>query len=210
MFLQFNNLQGSLPPSLMNCTNLVELNLGLNLFEGNISTLDFSKLVKLTEIDLGHNNFTGFWPVSLYSCKSLKAIRLSKNNLEGQIQPEILSLQFLSFLSISYTRLTNATGAIKILMGCKSLKVLLLSSTFYLGEEIPALDNMDDFDGFQNLQMLDLSNCKLSGQIPAWLSKLKKLEVLILNFNRITGPIPSWLGTSKALCCRIRIKPNFR
>ncbi|KAI5321170.1 hypothetical protein L3X38_030241 [Prunus dulcis] len=195
MFLQFNNLQGSLPPSLMNCTNLVELNLGLNLFEGNISTLDFSKLVKLTEIDLGHNNFTGFWPVSLYSCKSLKAIRLSKNNLEVQIQPEILSLQFLSFLSISYTRLTNATGAIKILMGCKSLKVLLLSSSFYLGEEIPALDNMDDFDGFQNLQMLDLSNCKLSGQIPAWLSKLKKLEVLILNFNRITGPIPSWLGT---------------
>ncbi|XP_024156369.1 receptor-like protein 3 [Rosa chinensis] len=52
-----------------------------------------------------------------------------------------------------------------------------------------------DFNGFQNLRILDLSSCNLNGVIPSWLSKLKKLQVLVLNHNRITGSIPSWLGT---------------
>ncbi|PRQ58174.1 putative leucine-rich repeat domain, L domain-containing protein [Rosa chinensis] len=194
MLLHFNNLEGYLPPSLMNCTSIVELHLGSNHLEGNISTLNFSKLGQLTKLDLWMNYFTGILPLSLYSCKSLKAIRLSRNDLQGQIQPEIRSLKLLSFLSLGYTRLTNVTGALQILMGCKRLRALLLSSSFHLAEKLPADYGMVDFAGFQNLQFLDLSNCELMGQIPIWLSKLKKLEVLELSSNRITGSIPSWLG----------------
>ncbi|KAI5333005.1 hypothetical protein L3X38_023134 [Prunus dulcis] len=82
----------------------------------------------------------------------------------------------------------------KILMSCKSLHVLLLTSSFK-GEGMPADDDMVDFDGFQNLLFLSLARSDLIGQIPVWLSKLKNLEVLQLAFNQITGPIPSWLGT---------------
>ncbi|VVA16590.1 PREDICTED: receptor [Prunus dulcis] len=190
----FNNLEGALPPSLMNCTTLVELHLGNNNLEGDISKLDFSRLSQLTKLDLWHNNFTGTVPVSLYSCRSLKAIRLAGNHLEGQIEAEILSLKSLSFLALSYNQFTNLTGAMKLLMSCKSLHTLILTSSF-VGEGMPCYDDMVDFDGFQNLRVLSLGYCDLTGQIPVWLSKLKNLEMLQLGFNQITGPIPSWLGT---------------
>ncbi|CAL2276170.1 unnamed protein product [Prunus armeniaca] len=167
MLLHFNNLEGSLHPSLMNCTSLIELNLGFNNFEGEISTLNFSKLSQLSKLDLGSNFFRGHLPISLYSSKSLKAIRLSSNYLEG---------------------------AMKILMGSKSLATLLLPYNF-IGEEMPTDEDMVGFDGFENLRILALGDCDLTGQIPMWLYKLKKLEILDMPFNRITGSIPSWLGT---------------
>ncbi|BBH01686.1 receptor like protein 3 [Prunus dulcis] len=177
----------------MNCTNLVELRLESNNLEGDISMFDFSKLSQLTKLDLRKNNFTGTVPRSLYSCRSLKAIGLFGNHLEGQIEAEILSLKFLSFLSLGYNRFTNLTGAMKILMSCKSLHALLLSGSF-VGEGLPSDDDMVDFHGFQNLRLLGLSYSNLTGQIPMWLSKLKNLEILFLSFNQITGPTPSWLG----------------
>ncbi|CAN6561064.1 unnamed protein product [Malus baccata var. baccata] len=192
--LDFNDLQGPLPQSLMNCTSLVELRLGRNNLEGDITKLNFSKLVQLTKLDLYRNKFTGKLPTSLYSCRSLKAIRLGSNNLEGQIQPEILSLNSLSFLSLSNNRLENVTGAMKILMRCKSLRILLLSYSFN-GEEMPSDDDMVGFDGFRNLRFLSLAHCDLTGRIPVWLAKVKSLEILALGGNKITGTIPSWLGT---------------
>ncbi|KAL6204024.1 hypothetical protein ACLB2K_021294 [Fragaria x ananassa] len=193
LFLQFNNLEGSLPPSLMNCTDLRELNLGINHLEGNISTFNFSRLSKLSILDLGKNQLTGILPSSLYSCKSLRAIRLSRNDLEGEIQPEILSLSSLSFLSLGFTRLTNISKAMRILGRCKSLVFICFSFGFQ-SEELPGDLGVVNFDGLQNLRLLYLDGCGFTGQIPAWLSKLKKLEVLDMSYNSITGSIPSWLG----------------
>ncbi|KAM5583955.1 receptor-like protein 2 [Rosa sericea] len=194
LLLHFNNLEGSVPPTLMNCMNLTELNLGFNKFEGNISALDFSKLSQLIKLDFASNRFTGNLPISLYSCKSLKAIRLSENDLEVEIQSEILSLQSLSFLSLALNRLANITRTMKILMRFKSLVYLSLNANF-VGEEMPADIGMVEFEGFQKLRYLSLCRCEFTGQLPAWLSKLKKLQVLDLGDNRITGSIPSWLGT---------------
>ncbi|CAN6558149.1 unnamed protein product [Malus baccata var. baccata] len=195
MNFDFNSLEGNLPQSLMNCTNLVEIHLGYNYLEGDLTTPNFSKLTHLTKLDLSRNNFTGILPISLYSCKSLKAIRLGHNPyLEGQIQAKILSLKSLSFLSLGSIRLTNFTGAMKILMCCKSLHTLILPGSFHR-ETMPIEYDMVDFHGFQNLRVLSLADCGLTGQIPGWLSNLKNLEMLELNINQITGSIPSWLGT---------------
>ncbi|CAN6561109.1 unnamed protein product [Malus baccata var. baccata] len=190
--LDYNHFDGSLPLSLMNCTSLVEIHMAANNLEGDISMLNFSKLNHLSKLDLLRNHFIGTFPTSLYSCQSLKAIRLSANNLEGQIQPEILSLKSLSLLSLG--GLTNITGAMKILMHCKSLQTLLLSYSFK-GEEIPNDEDMLDVGGFQNLRFLSIYYCEFVGQMPLWLSKLKNIEILILKGSRITGPIPRSLGT---------------
>jgi Leucine-rich repeat (LRR) protein len=194
LLLHVNSLTGSLPPSLMNCTNLVQLILRSNFLEGNISTFNFSTLHQLTVIDLGMNNFFGNFPVSLSSCKFLIAIRLTRNRLEGQIPLEVVQLKFLSFLALCDNRLINITNAIKILMRCKPLTIVLIGGNF-LHEAMPSDDDIVGSYVFKNVRVLSLSTSQLSGQLPVWLTKLKKLEVLYLDSNRITGSIPGWLST---------------
>ncbi|XP_062172918.1 receptor-like protein 2 [Alnus glutinosa] len=207
LLLDANHLTGSLPPSLMNCTNLIKLNLEFNLFGGDISTLDFSGLRELTILNMGRNDFFGTLPVSLYSCKSLRAIRLAFNRLEGQIQTELLQLKLLSFLSLAYNRLTNITRAINILMHCKTLNAVFLGGNF-LHEAMPMGDSMVGYGGFENLRLLGLRKCQLTGQLPIWLSNLTKLELLNLNYNCITGSIPNWLSTLPRLY-RLELSHNL-
>lgn len=198
LLLHINNFTGFMPSSLMNCTNLSTLNLRVNSLVGNLSEVDFSALQRLATLDLGNNNFTGEIPASLYSCKSLTAVRLAANRLTGQVSPEILSLKSLSFISISNNSLTNITGALKILKSSQSLTALLLSKNF-MNEAIPEDESIVDPDGFQNLQILGLGGCLLSGQVPSWLAKLTKLQVLDLSINHITGSIPGWFGSLRSL-----------
>ncbi|XP_062018165.1 receptor-like protein 3 [Rosa rugosa] len=182
LYLPLNNFEGSLPPSLMNCTNLIQLSLGGNHLQGDISTLNFSKLSQLTKLDLLSNNLNGSLPMSLYSCKSLKAIRLGANDIEGQIEPEILSLKSLSFLSISYSRLRNITKAMNILMHSKSLTFLAFQFSYVADEESPADFGIADFDdGFQRLENLELSGWP----IPSQLGNLPRLFNVDFSSNRI-------------------------
>jgi Leucine-rich repeat (LRR) protein len=57
----------------------------------------------------------------------------------------------------------------------------------------------DRIDGFENLQVISISDCSLSGTIPHWLSKLKNLEMLFLRSNQLTGPIPDWISSLNLL-----------
>ncbi|GAY64033.1 hypothetical protein CUMW_230410 [Citrus unshiu] len=192
--LHTNILSCFLPQSLMNCTNLITLNLRINNFRGDLSAYNFSTLYNLHTIDLGNNNFTGSFPLTLTSCKFFTVIRLSRNKIEGQISPKILALVSLSYLSITNNNLSNITGAIRILMGCKNLRMLLLCKNF-VHEAIPDENQITISSfAFQNLVVLGIGDCEIKGQIPTWLGKLKKLQVLDLGSNQVTGLIPGWLG----------------
>ncbi|XP_073142878.1 receptor-like protein 3 [Henckelia pumila] len=196
--LHSNSLGGSLPPSLTECTNLTSLLLRNNLFVGEISNLDFSKLEKLRVIDLGNNSLTGEIPESLCSCRSLTAVRLAYNQLVGEIPPCVASLSFLTQFSLTNNHLFNVAGALKTLSNCENLAVLLLTRCFR-AETIPDHDEFWHPNGFQNLQMLTLGGSQLKGEIPSWISKLRKLKVLNLSYNQISGRIPSWIDTMPSL-----------
>ncbi|KAL0390404.1 UNVERIFIED_CONTAM: Receptor-like protein 2 [Sesamum calycinum] len=191
--LHTNSLSGSLPPSLMDCINLRTLLLRNNLFGGQLSSLDFSKLHRLQVIDLGNNSFMGRIPDSLCLCRSLTAVRLAINALVGEIPPCMASLRSLAHLSVATNNLSNIVGALKTLSNCDNLQVLLLTGGFHDETSIDD-NNLWRRSGFQNLQILSLEECNLTGQIPSWIAKLRNLKGLYLSNNRISGPIPTWLG----------------
>ncbi|KAL3632128.1 hypothetical protein CASFOL_025112 [Castilleja foliolosa] len=188
--LHINNLNGTVPNSLSNCTNLTLLNLRVNLLGGELSSLNFSRFIQLKTVDLGNNFFTGKLPRTLFLCKTLTAVRLATNKLSGQVVPEIASLQFLSFLTLSNNSLTNVTSAIRILSHCKNLRTLILAKNFY-GE---ALLDDERLVGFQSIQLLGMGGCDFTGRIPMWLSQLNKIEVLDISYNFLTGFVPGWFG----------------
>ncbi|CAL2253735.1 unnamed protein product, partial [Prunus armeniaca] len=189
--LPLNSLRGAISDKIVNLTNLAILDLYFNQFSGELP-FNLGKLSKLKFVTLDFNNLEGALPPSLMNCTNLIELRLGSNNLEGDIS--MLDFSRLSQLTKLDLRLNNFTGAMQILMSSKSLQALMLSGSFE-GEAMPVGDDMVHFDVFQNLRLLSMAYCQLTGQVPMWLSKLKNLEILQLGFNQITGPIPSWLGT---------------
>ncbi|KAA8549824.1 hypothetical protein F0562_001508 [Nyssa sinensis] len=203
----YNDFTGQIPVGLGGCSQLEVFRAGFNLLSG-LLPYDFYNATALREISspsnqlsgpigngilLHSNELSGNLPRSLYSCKSLVAIRFAGNSLERQILPEMLAVQSLSFLSFAANKLSNISGATKILMGCRNLSVALLSYNFK-DETMPDDDNTSTLDGFQNLKALVISHSQLSGPVPSWLAKLTKLELLDLSVNQLIGSTPSWLG----------------
>ncbi|KAL3632133.1 hypothetical protein CASFOL_025117 [Castilleja foliolosa] len=188
--LHINHLNGTVPNSLSNCTNLTLLNLRVNILSGELTSLNFSRFIQLKTVDLGNNFFTGKLPRTLFLCKTLTAVRFATNKLSKQVVPEIASLPFLSFLTLSNNSLTNVTSAIRILSRCKNLRILIIAKNLY-GE---ALVDDEGLVGFQSIQLLAMGGCDFTGRIPMWLSQLNKIEVLDISYNFLTGFVPGWFG----------------
>jgi Leucine-rich repeat (LRR) protein len=193
--LDYNNMSGDLPSTLSNCRNLLTINLKNNKFSGELTKVNFSNLPNLKTLDIVWNNFTGTIPDSIYSCSNIAALRLSSNGFNSQLSERIHNLKYLSFLSVVNISLTNITSSLQILRSCKNLTTLLIGHNFK-HETIPQDDNID---GFENLQVLSINDCSLSGNIPPWLSKLRNLEMLFFYNNQLTGPVPDWMSNLNSL-----------
>ncbi|PVH65615.1 hypothetical protein PAHAL_1G038400 [Panicum hallii] len=191
LHLDYNSMSGELPPTLSNCTNLITIDLKSNTFSGELNKVNFANFPNLKTVDLIWNNFSGTIPESIYSCRNLIALRLSANKFHGKLSEGLGNLKSLSFLSLSNNSFSNITNALQILRSSKNLTTLLLGMNF-MNETMP-----DDarIDGFDNLQVLAIEDCLLSGKIPFWILELANLEMLFLRGNRLSGPIPTWINT---------------
>ncbi|KAJ3674805.1 hypothetical protein LUZ60_005421 [Juncus effusus] len=188
LIVHSNSLSGPLPSSLSSLILIKELNLRNNSLTGPVE-IDFTKMPFLQSVDLATNHFTGPLPPSLSSCKTLKTLSLAKNGFTGQIPDGYSNFSSLSLLSLSNNSVHNISGALNILQNCKKLTTLILTKNFH-GEEVPGFG----FKGFDNLEILALGNCGLTGSIPDSLAQCKRLEVLDLSWNKLSGTIPSWIG----------------
>ncbi|KAL6888491.1 hypothetical protein ACP4OV_009517 [Aristida adscensionis] len=189
--LGYNNMSGELPSTLSNCTNLITIDLKKNDFSGELTKVNFSYLPNLKALDLRCNSLYSTIPESIYSCNNLIALRLAANKFHGQLSKGIGNLKSLAFLSLANNSFTNIANTLQILKSCTNLNTLLIGPNFK-NEVMPDDDNIG---GFQNLQVLSLSECSLQGKIPYWLSKLTNLEMLFLDNNQLTGPIPDWISS---------------
>ncbi|CAL4959832.1 unnamed protein product [Urochloa decumbens] len=191
LHLNNNMMYGELPPTLINCTNLMTINLQTNNFSGELTKVNFSNLPNLKIMDLMSNSFSGTIPKGIYSCRNLTALRLSFNKFDGQLPDGIGNLKLLTFLSLGNNGLKNITNALQMLGSSKNLITLLIGKNFR-HETMPQDGRLG---GFENIQILSLDGCALYGKIPHWLAKLTNLGVLMLHDNRLTGPIPDWISS---------------
>ncbi|MBA0641383.1 hypothetical protein Goklo_025933, partial [Gossypium klotzschianum] len=211
--LNGNQLEGILPLSLINCSELLVLNvannnlsdtfphwLGMlprlrvlilrsNRFHGSIqdSLTNFS-FSKLQMVDLSHNDFTGLLPTEFF--QNLKALKEEVGYDSEYFSYSVtltikgLELEFTKTVRIDLS-MNGFHGEIPKVVGeLRLLQALNLSHNSLTGPIPPSFGNL------AALESLDLSFNKLSGRIPSQLTNLTFLQVLRFWNNNLVGPIP--------------------
>ncbi|MFQ6671551.1 hypothetical protein Gotur_036064, partial [Gossypium turneri] len=216
--LHENQLEGILPLSLINCSQLQVLNvannnlsdtfphwLGMlpelrvlvlrsNRFHGSIPDSTNFSFSKLQMVDLSHNDFTGLLPTEFF--ENLKSLKEEANDgYDGYQYSVNLTIKG---LELEFT--------IKVRMPI--FTCIDLSDNGFHGEipkvvgELRSLHALNlshnsltgpippSFGNLAALESLDLSFNKLSGRIPSQLTNLTFLEVLRFSNNNFVGPIP--------------------
>ena len=171
IFLNNNQLTGSIPVELGKLSNLQRLSLGENQLTGSIP-VELSKLSNLQRLYLDGDQLTGSIPVELGKLNSLQEFYLSNNQLTGSIPVELGNLYSLSLSN------NQLIGSIPVELGnLSNLQWLYLGGNQLTGS-IPA-----ELGNLSNLQWLDLSDNQLCGDIPLSLINLGKLYYLYLQDN---------------------------
>ncbi|XBI88452.1 hypothetical protein VPH35_026418 [Triticum aestivum] len=175
-----NSLVGSLDRVWQHQTYLKQVNISLNLVEGQLPANIGLMFPNLTILDVSHNIISGTIPPSLCN-SSIQLMDLSNNRFTG----EVPSCLFTDFYALNVLKLSNNSLGGKILDGVSSFSGHLWA--IYL-------DN-NKFEGTlpRNLSgdiaLMDLHGNKMSGELNTSLWFLPSLEALSLSCNGLTGAI---------------------
>ncbi|KAM0878560.1 hypothetical protein ACQ4PT_034790 [Festuca glaucescens] len=140
---------------------------------------------------LHSHELSGRLSPSLGNLSYLRELNLGNNHLTGQIPPELGRLVRLQPLNLSENYLQ---GSIPVtLRRCTGHMTLDLSSNQLQGE-------LGWLAILTLIEFLDLSQNRISGEIPYGLGNISKLWHLSLMDNKLSGTIPSSLGLMSSLC----------
>ncbi|GLT40348.1 hypothetical protein SLA2020_144900 [Shorea laevis] len=194
------NMEGSIPASIGNLSQLTSLHLSNNQFSGPILA-SICNLRQLTSLDLDFNNLSGQIPSSLANLTQLTYLQLSYNQFSGPIPASIGNLSQLIYLSLSSN---NFNGQIPTsLANLTQLTSLELSNNQFSGPILASMCNL------RQLTSLFLSFNNLNGQIPSSLANLTQLTSLDLSNNQFSGPIPTSIGNLTQLTELSLVSNNF-
>ncbi|XP_026445412.1 MDIS1-interacting receptor like kinase 2-like [Papaver somniferum] len=184
LYLFENQLSGSIPKEIRKLNSLMDLELSTNYLAGPIPS-SICNLSKLNTLYLEENQLSGIIPVDIARLSSLSDFRIQENNLVGQI-PAYLCNSTVGMLQKLNLYNNQLSGPIPKQLGeCSNLLELDLS-TNNLNGSIPL-----EIGGLISIQIkLDLSQNELTGEIPSDFGKLNKLIQLNLSHNKLSGSIP--------------------
>ncbi|CAN6705217.1 unnamed protein product [Malus baccata var. baccata] len=210
-----NNEEGDLDfiSSLVNCTNLEGLSIGLNNFGGvlpesmsNLSTklleIDFHEnqirgnipigvgnLINVERLGFFANSLAGTIPSSIGKLNKLYDLFLDSNELSGNVPSSLGNLTSLSRLNLNSNKLN---GSIPQSLGdCRFLLYLDLSHNNLSGPIPKKVINL--------LVYLDLSGNQLTESITMEVGNLQHLVFLDVSENKLSGEIPQSLGSCTSL-----------
>ncbi|CAJ1976578.1 unnamed protein product [Sphenostylis stenocarpa] len=162
-------------------------------------------------LDLAHNELTGNLPTSLGYLKNLRTIWFEGNKLSGSIPPSIGNLSYLTLLDISDNKM-NGTIASNIghLTELLTLNLdgnfwegiltenhfhnLTHLSTFYVSSKMGSLtfNITQNWVPSFNLVDLEIHDCQLGPEFPAWLKTQSNLMTIVLKNTGISVTVPNW------------------
>ncbi|KAJ0768824.1 putative protein kinase RLK-Pelle-LRR-XI-1 family [Helianthus annuus] len=160
--------------------NLLQLDLSMNLFTGDIASLS-SNCFGLKYLNISMNKLAGPIPQSFGSMINLTVLDLSANQLNGSLPKELTNLQKLQTLNLG---MNSISGQIPLdISSLMNLEHVDLSHNNLMGPVHPE---------FGKLTYLDFSSNKLSGNV-LFQRNTCYLRYLNLSMNLMTGAITSLL-----------------
>ncbi|XP_037445867.1 receptor-like protein 2 [Triticum dicoccoides] len=216
--LSGNNLHGQLSPRIGDLKHLTFLSLAMNSFTNITNALHIlQRCTNLTTLLTGSSFRGELMPEDGFidGFENLQVLSLNDCSLLGKIPLWISKLAKLEMLILSGNQLTGSTPA--WIEGLKHLFYLDISNNSLTGEIPRSLMDMQMLQSEKTkarldprifelpvyrgpslqyripiafAKVLDLSNNKLTGEIPSEIGQLKSLLSLNLSFNALTGQIP--------------------
>ncbi|KAK7372308.1 hypothetical protein VNO80_05683 [Phaseolus coccineus] len=211
------NLQGTLPATLHNLTQLQQLELQYNNISGPIPSLNgltnlrvfiasnnrfstvpadfFAGMPQLQAVEIDNNPFEPWEiPQTLRNASVLQNFSANSANVRGTL-PDFFSSEVFPSLTLLHLAINNLEGTLPLSFSGSQIQSLWLNgqkSVNRLGGSVAVLQNMTF------LTEVWLHSNAFTGPLPD-LSGLKSLQVLSLRDNRFTGPVPASLVGLKTL-----------
>lgn len=101
-----NAINGNIPYSFQELTNLTELDLSHNKLENGVPDL-WTKLTSLRQLDLSFNKLTGSLPISIGDLSSLTYLDVEDNQLSGDLPLSMSNLTKLQYLNLQNNAFTG-------------------------------------------------------------------------------------------------------
>ncbi|XP_076884041.1 putative LRR receptor-like serine/threonine-protein kinase IRK [Bidens hawaiensis] len=189
-----NSFSGSLPSSLPKLSLCKDLDFHSNLLTGEVTEW-IGEFGSLESIDLSNNMFTGAVPDAIGNIKSLKVLNISNNRFSGSLPASMINCQNIQILDVSRNSLTGFLPTWLFQLGLQTVRFSDNKLTGSINDAFTSSVNISH----QNLEVVDVSDNELSGEIPFDIGKFISLRFLNVSKNSLTGEIPKTVGELKAL-----------
>ncbi|CAB9510715.1 Leucine Rich Repeat [Seminavis robusta] len=190
LWLDQNNLLGSIPKELFMLTTLQTISMGWNQLGGTISN-HIGKLTALEGLFLQRMRLSGTIPTGISLLTNLVVLGLSSNNLEGEIPSDFWKLANLRDVSLRRLQLK----------GTLSTEIGALSKLreFFVAESGLSGTFPTELGKLKALESLGVYNSRFTGSLPSELGQLKVLSGFRFNHNLFNGTLPTELGLATSL-----------
>ncbi|KAF2305574.1 hypothetical protein GH714_006850 [Hevea brasiliensis] len=173
---------------LFHVRTLETLDISSNNIQGEISAIGFANLTEIVELKMSDNMFDGSIPPELFSLKHLEILSLDRTFIEATKSSKFFPLGNLTNLQVLSLANNRITGAIpSSLCRLKELQQLDLHSNFF-SKQIPA-----QIGNLSEISYMLLNDNDLVEEIPPSMQKMRQLKTLNLEDNQLSGEIPAWL-----------------